>query len=177
MGLGLGLRCKFHGLRQEIGFAFANAFRRPNLYDLKSPERLGCIFKEPSDMCPTDRIMLYARHGHPDGLSKSIVFYEPYGKGIDPISFVLENPPPQEESRKALVYQLMEAGLIPVIIVDERVQEAAESETREFASHPEEGKRELDFWLKFMGVYVPPKGKSIWKARTSARSGWSIGST
>jgi hypothetical protein len=124
-----------------------------------------------------DRIMLYARHGHPDGLSKSIVFYEPYGKGIDPISFVLENPPPQEESRKALVYQLMEAGLIPVIIVDERVQEAAGSETREFASHPEEGKRELDFWLKFMGVYVPPKGKSIWKARTSARSGWSIGST
>jgi hypothetical protein len=60
MGLGLGLRCKFHGLRQEIGFAFANAFRRPNLYDLKSPERLGCVFKVPSDMCLTDRIMLYA---------------------------------------------------------------------------------------------------------------------
>lgn len=59
MGFGFALRAKLDHLLEETGFAIANAFRRPNLYDLKSPERIGCIFREPSDMCPTDRILLY----------------------------------------------------------------------------------------------------------------------
>ncbi|WP_354059049.1 class I SAM-dependent methyltransferase [Devosia sp. 2618] len=37
-----------------------NLFQRPNLYDLSTGERIGAAFMHPSDMCATDRIMLYA---------------------------------------------------------------------------------------------------------------------
>jgi signal transduction histidine kinase len=43
------------------------------------------------------QVVLYARHGYPDRLNTSVLFYEPYGKGVDPISFVMENPPNRED--------------------------------------------------------------------------------
>jgi len=56
INLGLGLRAK---LRDINAFA-KNHFGMPSLYDLKTPERVGCIYREPSDMCATDRLMLYS---------------------------------------------------------------------------------------------------------------------
>lgn len=60
MGLGLGLRAKANKLRDELGIFISNNLRRPNLFDLTSPERVGVVYNEPSDMCLTDRLMLYA---------------------------------------------------------------------------------------------------------------------
>jgi predicted O-methyltransferase YrrM len=60
MGLGLGLRAKASRLRDELRFFVSNNLRRPNLFDLTSPERVGVVYNEPSDMCLTDRLMLYA---------------------------------------------------------------------------------------------------------------------
>jgi cephalosporin hydroxylase len=47
-------------LRDEVRFAAANTFGKPNLYNLNSAERVGCVYHEPTDMCATDRLMLYA---------------------------------------------------------------------------------------------------------------------
>ncbi|MGQ9691635.1 MAG: hypothetical protein ACUVQY_10355, partial [Thermoproteota archaeon] len=106
------------------------------------------------------RVVLYARHGYSKRDHKSILFYEPYGKGVDLISFVLENPLQKEEARKALVYRLIDAGLTPILVIDERVQEAAYSVTREFPEDPERAKEmEMAFWLGLMRVYVPAKEK------------------
>jgi cephalosporin hydroxylase len=60
MKLGFGLRAKFERARAELLYFGRNSLGRPNLYDLNSPERVGCAYREPSDMCPTDRLMLYA---------------------------------------------------------------------------------------------------------------------
>jgi len=60
MALGLGLRAKFAQLRREITYAAKNSLLRPRLFNLQTPERIGSIYREPSDMCLTDRIMLYA---------------------------------------------------------------------------------------------------------------------
>lgn len=60
MGLGLGLREKYRRASGEFRIRWANAFGRPNLYRRGSAERLGAIYTHPSDMCPADRIMLYA---------------------------------------------------------------------------------------------------------------------
>jgi predicted O-methyltransferase YrrM len=60
MKLGLGLRAKFQKARDEWLYFIKNSLGRPNLYDLNSPERVGCTYREPSDMCATDRLMLYA---------------------------------------------------------------------------------------------------------------------
>ena len=60
MKLGLGLRGKFHRMVNEANYFISNSVGRPNLYNLKFPERVGCIYHEPSDMCVTDRLMLFA---------------------------------------------------------------------------------------------------------------------
>jgi predicted O-methyltransferase YrrM len=60
MGLGLGLRAKFFRVRSEIRYFVSNTIGRPNLYDLNSPERVGCVYRVPTDMCATDRLMIYA---------------------------------------------------------------------------------------------------------------------
>jgi predicted O-methyltransferase YrrM len=60
MGLGFGLRAKAERLRDELRIFTANNLKRPNLFSLTSPERVGVVYNEPSDMCPTDRLMLYA---------------------------------------------------------------------------------------------------------------------
>ena len=41
-------------------YFFRNTFRRPDLFDLANQERFGTIYHHPSDMCVTDRVMLYA---------------------------------------------------------------------------------------------------------------------
>jgi hypothetical protein len=103
------------------------------------------------------QVVLYARHGYCNRLHNAVRFYEPYGKGVDPISFVMENPPQQEEVRRGLAYQLIDAGLTPILILDERVQEMAYSVRRAFSEDPE-GEKELAFWLRLMRIYVPSKG-------------------
>lgn len=60
MGLGLGLRSKAERLRSELEYQLYNRLFKPNLYNLRSNERVGAIYHQPSDMCLTDRIMLYA---------------------------------------------------------------------------------------------------------------------
>jgi cephalosporin hydroxylase len=60
MGLGLGLRSKFQNARTEFEIRWSNTFSRPNIFDAKTPERLGAIYMKPSDMCEPDRLMLYA---------------------------------------------------------------------------------------------------------------------
>jgi len=60
MGLGLGLRNKFHRMQNEMGIRWSNTFARPNIFDASTPERLGAIYTNPTDMCDPDRIMLYA---------------------------------------------------------------------------------------------------------------------
>ena len=73
---------------------------------------------------PESHIVLYARHGFKNR-EKNIVFYEPYSKGVDPASFLLENPPNSMRGQESLVYQLIEAGALSIMVLDERVQEAA----------------------------------------------------
>lgn len=60
MGFGLGLRKKAKRIKREIGHLTYNVLLKPNLYDINSNERIGVIYHQPSDMCFTDRIMLYA---------------------------------------------------------------------------------------------------------------------
>jgi predicted O-methyltransferase YrrM len=60
MKLGLGLRAKALRLRDEVRYFAANTFGKPRLYNLNTPERVGCVYNEPTDMCSTDRLMLYA---------------------------------------------------------------------------------------------------------------------
>jgi predicted O-methyltransferase YrrM len=58
--LGLGLRTKTLRLCNEVRYFAANTFGKPHLYNLNTPERVGCVYNEPTDMCSTDRLMLYA---------------------------------------------------------------------------------------------------------------------
>ncbi len=54
------LRSKLGNIKRAAQSAGKNLFLKPNLYDLSRPERIGAAFMHPSDMCVTDRIMLYA---------------------------------------------------------------------------------------------------------------------
>jgi len=58
--MGFGIRAKSKKIKDELGYWFKNVFMRQNLYDISSSERVGVVYHEPSDMCFTDRIMLYA---------------------------------------------------------------------------------------------------------------------
>lgn len=57
---GWGLKKKARVAAREIRYFTKNLFSRPRLYSHASPERFGAIYHEPSDMCLTDRAMLYA---------------------------------------------------------------------------------------------------------------------
>jgi cephalosporin hydroxylase len=58
--MGWGLRTKVQQAVSEAGHLWANMVGRPMLYRSGTPERLGVIYTHPSDMCITDRVMLYA---------------------------------------------------------------------------------------------------------------------
>jgi predicted O-methyltransferase YrrM len=60
MGFGLGLKSKAYQIKSELGYLLHNVLLKPNLYDTSSDERIGVVYHQPSDMCFTDRIMLYA---------------------------------------------------------------------------------------------------------------------
>jgi predicted O-methyltransferase YrrM len=58
--MAFALRRKLGDIRRAAQTASRNLFLKPNLYDLSGSERIGAAFMHPSDMCVTDRIMLYA---------------------------------------------------------------------------------------------------------------------
>jgi predicted O-methyltransferase YrrM len=60
MGFGLGIRGKASKVRNEATYLWLNTFRRPLLNHLRTMERIGVIYDEPSDMCVPDKLMLYA---------------------------------------------------------------------------------------------------------------------
>ncbi len=60
MGLGLGIRPRIARVMEELRYWHSNHLGRPRLFDLSTPERVGVVYHEPTDMCPADRIMLYA---------------------------------------------------------------------------------------------------------------------
>jgi cephalosporin hydroxylase len=51
--MGLGLRNKYRSAKNEVGIRLANAFAKPN-------KNINSVYFHPSDMCESDRIMLYA---------------------------------------------------------------------------------------------------------------------
>jgi predicted O-methyltransferase YrrM len=53
------LRSKISHLRAEAQYFIRNS-RKPRLYDLSTPERVGCVYHQPTDMCSTDALMIYA---------------------------------------------------------------------------------------------------------------------
>lgn len=53
---GLGIKDKVYFLSCWI----KNKLGQPDLFNLNTAERIGCAYHEPSDMCATDRLMLYA---------------------------------------------------------------------------------------------------------------------
>jgi predicted O-methyltransferase YrrM len=57
---GLGIKRKLNNLQDEVSFALRNHIFKPRLYDLNTSERIGAAYRVPSDMCETDRVMLYA---------------------------------------------------------------------------------------------------------------------
>jgi cephalosporin hydroxylase len=58
--MGWGLRNRLRRATDEARYLWANTVGRPRLHRTKTPERLGVIYVEPSDMCVPDRVMLYA---------------------------------------------------------------------------------------------------------------------
>jgi predicted O-methyltransferase YrrM len=58
--MAFALRRKLGDIKRAAQTSGRNLFLKPRLYDLSRPERLGAAFMYPSDMCVTDRIMLYA---------------------------------------------------------------------------------------------------------------------
>jgi predicted O-methyltransferase YrrM len=58
--MGWGLRNKFRRIADEARSLWANTLGRPMLHRTKTPERVGVIYIQPSDMCIPDRLMLYA---------------------------------------------------------------------------------------------------------------------
>jgi predicted O-methyltransferase YrrM len=57
---GLGIKKKARYLAKEFQYWVQNNLRRPHLFNLRNEERIGVVYHVPSDMCVTDRIMLYA---------------------------------------------------------------------------------------------------------------------
>lgn len=104
------------------------------------------------------QIILYSRHGFKHRAS-NVAFYEPYaGGGVDPIYFILDNPPQTPHAVRALSYQLIEAGALPVYIIDERIQEAASAVHRSFAYDLTHGEsQDMIYWLRLMRVHIPTK--------------------
>ena len=77
-------------------------------------------------------------------------FWEPY-RNFHPISPILTYLPKDLNSKKILAYELIEAGLISMTIIDERIQESLENGELEWDNS---GPREI---LNYMGINVPLK--------------------
>lgn len=120
MKLGLGLRSKADQLKRELGYWFYNVVQKPNLYSMSNQERIGAVYHHPSDMCFTDRIMLYAmvrglkplraleigaRWGGSARIITSAMEDNGIGKmaGLDPFTEVFRATPKQLYGRYSLV--------------------------------------------------------------------------
>jgi predicted O-methyltransferase YrrM len=60
ISMAFAFRSKLGTIKRAVQSAGRNIFLKPNLYDLSGVERIGAAFMHPTDMCVTDRIMLYA---------------------------------------------------------------------------------------------------------------------
>lgn len=56
----LGIRNKYSRTVRTLSHWYKNKFLRPNLYNFNTSERIGAVYHHPTDMCETDRIMLYS---------------------------------------------------------------------------------------------------------------------
>jgi len=54
------LRRKLRKVRDELLWLYQNTLGRPRVYSLASQERIGSVYRRPSDMCEPDKIMVYA---------------------------------------------------------------------------------------------------------------------
>ncbi len=53
------IRRSMHALRRQAGL-LKSRLRRPNLYDVRTDDRVGVVFSAPSEMTVTERLFLYA---------------------------------------------------------------------------------------------------------------------
>jgi predicted O-methyltransferase YrrM len=54
------VRRRLRRIRDEVKWFYQNTLGRPRLFKASSHERLGVVFRKPSDMCEPDKIMIYA---------------------------------------------------------------------------------------------------------------------
>ena len=98
-----------------------------------------------------DYHLWHGADGKSDYLNKlNPLFREPY-RAFHPIYPILTFTPEDPNSQKILAYELIEAGLISITIIDERIQEFLEDENLEW-----EGSKPREI-LNSMGVKVPLK--------------------
>ena len=57
---GLGLKSRLRTVFRGASYRAANCLGVPRLYRLNTPERVGVVYHQPTDMRATDRIMIYA---------------------------------------------------------------------------------------------------------------------
>jgi hypothetical protein len=99
------------------------------------------------------------------------VFYEPSNKG-DPMAALLESRPKRPEAQQVLDSQLREAALVRVLVVDERVQMAAESVQMRYthdAIHSSGSQDTLKAWLEESRVFIPDINLSKLRAGLDGR--------
>jgi hypothetical protein len=122
--------------------------------------------------------VIYDRHGSWDqevhkgnGLNEGVLFWEPYGKQ-ETQAALLESPPDNPVLKATLEYQFLEAGLVWVAVLDERVQDGVEPLT---VTVGKEGKpprqAPLQEVLSHMRVLVPEKQCKACKEKGSQEEG------
>lgn len=102
--------------------------------------------------------VLFDRHGDvlrkkKELFSDSHIIYEPYNN-TEPIYPFVSFPLPAALIKKRMVYEMLEAGITKVLLIDERIQERLEDE-RTFGSGETKTKLKVKKMLKFMNIYVP----------------------
>jgi hypothetical protein len=108
--------------------------------------------------------VVYDRHGElvhhvhdNDCLKCKVLFWEPY-EADDPQYQLFTNPPAASSSKKVLKYQLLEAALTRIAILDERVQAAVEeAQPEEVGPTFRRRSMSVSAILQDMRVFVPPK--------------------
>jgi hypothetical protein len=74
--------------------------------------------------------LVYYRHQAEEAMGRAARFYENYLFG-DPMQFILAHPPENVHRRETTKLRLVEAASLPILIVDERIQDAAATQTAE----------------------------------------------
>ena len=105
--------------------------------------------------------VLFDRHG--DVMQKRtefdndsrVLYYEPYNN-TEPIYPFMSFPLSIPLIKKRMVYEMLEAGITKILIVDERIQERLD-ESRGFGRGDTELKLLVMQMLNYMNIFVPPK--------------------